>query len=205
MADNRFNLPEGVRMADLSGIEEGFDENRVNDRYCLIRVNVSAENIAPYFLKLIQILEEPGFFVIELPVSKTEEKALRKKDSDPCHKHVYYLDGITHNKAFRIFNQYQHLFVNDGMVNFGFGSITHEEVFVGAYKIFEIYTPEPEKFLNLFESMSIKRSECLKTVRNNISPDTPGERCTIECEPSIRDMLGEVMKMGFYLADTRED
>ncbi len=205
MEKTQFKLPEGVKVADLTGIEEGYDETKTNDNYYLVRINVSAGNIASYFLRLISALDDPGFFVVELPVSKKEEADLRKKDSDPCHKHVYYLDGITRQDAADIFEDYRDIFVNDGMVNFGFGSITHEEVYVGAYKIFDVYTPEPEKFRDILMEMGVPQSGSLRTVKDNISQENPGERCAMASHPNVSDMLSEVMEMGFYLADTRED
>ncbi len=135
-----FQLAEGIEVSSLEGISEGYSEDRTEEGYHLFTVNVSAENIPSYFLTLSQMVGEPAYFVVEVPVDEAEEQQLRQDDTDPFHKAVYYLDGIDYTQAEAIFRSYQRLFVHDGMVNFGFGSQQgYDEVFVGEYKIFTIF------------------------------------------------------------------
>jgi hypothetical protein len=89
-----FRLPTGIIVADLSGIEEGYDEKKRDDKLYTFRINISCENIAQYFLFFTSQMGEPGFFLIELPATESEEKKLRMKDTDSFYKHIYYLDGI---------------------------------------------------------------------------------------------------------------
>lgn len=205
MNTKQFGTAVGVVVPDLSGIQEGFDESIEENGYTLMHVNVSAEHIAPYFLRLMDEIEEPGFFIVEVPATEAEEKDRRKKPTSPFHKRVYYLDGISKERATRFFEEYRELFVNDGMCNFGFGSLSHEELFVGAFKIFEIFTPTPEKFRTTLWALDIAKQEHLRTIWDNTTAEAPARREALIAKPSIWNLLAELEHLGFYLADVRED
>lgn len=205
MNEKQFRTAVGVIVPDLSGIEEGFDECIEDNGYTLMHVNVSAEHIAPYFLRLAEEMDEPGFFIVEVPATEAAEKSLRKKPMSPFHKRVYYLDGISKERAKGLFEQYNHLFINDGLCNFGFGSLTHEELFVGEFKIFEIYTPTPEHFRAILWVLGMEKREHLRTIWDNTSADAPARREALAAIPSIWHLTAELENLGFYLADVRED
>jgi hypothetical protein len=197
-----FKLPDGVNVTDLSGIAEGYDES-MNDQRYTFRINVSAENIAKYFIYMISQMGQPGFFVVELPVTEHEEKELRKDKTYPFHNHVYYLDNISTAKAKEIFKKYERLFVHDGSVNFGFGA-AGDEVFVDLYKVFMIFTADRVKYRKVLRNLNIPSKKHLKTVWDSFSQNSPGHLKTLSEKPSIWDMLDELKGIGFYLAETRE-
>ena len=85
------------------------------------------------------------------------------------------------------------------MANFGFGSHQgHDEVFVGPYKMFEIYADTPEKYRLVLQDLGLKQQDPLKTVWENFRQDAPRRRNRIDGKPSIWDMLDELKKRGFY-------
>jgi hypothetical protein len=199
-----FKLPDGIQVNDLSGIAEAYCEFKPNNGTYLFKINVSCENIADYFTYLIPQIGQPGFFLVELPLTEQEELKLRKEKTDPFHKNIYYLDGISVDRAEEIFNQYQRLFIHDGMVNFGYGTQT-DEVFVGSYKIFSVFTRSPEKIRKAMTNLNIEPRDKLQTIWDNLSKDSPGTRFSLDEKPSTRDMIEELKQAGFYLAETRED
>lgn len=205
MNEKQFKTAVGVIVPDLSGIEEGFDECIEDNGYTLMHFNVSAEHIAPYFLRLMEEMDDPGFFIVEVPATEATEKELRKNPTSPFHKRVYYLDGISKERATKLFEQYSHLFINDGLCNFGFGSLMHEELFVGAFKIFEIYTQTPEHFRAAMWVLGMEKHEHLRTIWDNTNADAPARREALAAIPSIWHLTKELENLGFYLADVRED
>jgi hypothetical protein len=201
-----FRLPDGVQVSKLSGIHEGYSERQAEKGYYVFTVNVSAENIPNYFLKLSALVEEPAFFLLELGLNESEELNLRNNETDPFHKAVYYLDGIDFKKAETVFRSNERLLVHDGMVNFGFGSHNgHDEVYVGSYKIFEIYADSPEKYRRKLAELGIPQSKDFRTVWDNFDNDSPGRRSALSEKTTIWDMLEQMKSEGFYRAETRED
>lgn len=201
-----FQLAEGIEVSSLEGISEGYSEDQTEEGYHLFTVNVSAENIPTYFLALSQMVGEPAYFVVEVPVDEAEEQQLRQDETDPFHKAVYYLDGIDYKQAEAIFRSHQRLFVHDGMVNFGFGSQQgYDEVFVGEYKIFTIFADSPEKYRKTLAQLGVPFRPELRTVWDNFTQDTPGRRSVLREKPTIWDMLEQMKLEGFYYAETRED
>ncbi len=205
-ASHGFQMADGCGVKDLSGIEEGYrveDSEKGHSRFI---VNVSAEHIAPYFERLITLVEERSYFVIEVPVSEKEDQELRKSKNDPFHNRVYYLDGIDARKAREIFRRYQRILVHDGLVKFGFGCHKSvDEVFFGRYKILTIFAAKPDKYEAELRKMGIPRREVLKTVRDTITEEFPGVRKRLDEKPTLWDMVEELKKEGLYLAETREE
>lgn len=132
-----FQLPRGIEIADLSGIREAYSISKTEDGYYALTINVSAERIEPVFARLASEVKPPAFLLLETGTHRDVEKELRKNDTDPLHKDVYYLDGQTWADAKAKLAAYTHLLTHDGGINFGFGSHEgHDEIFVGPYKIF---------------------------------------------------------------------
>jgi hypothetical protein len=202
-----FKTVEGVRVPSTEGIHEAYSVSLTDEGYHRFTINVSAQNIPRVYKRLSSEVCEPGFFLLEVGSPEDAEKELRKNDSDPFHKDVYYLDGITREMTEKIFSQYENLLVNDGMISFGFGS--HEgrdEVYVGAYKVFRIYADEPDKYIAALAELGLPREEDVKTVWQTITRTTPGRRETLEGQDeTIWDMIDDLKKRGLYFAERRED
>src|SRR5205085_5064349 len=116
-----FIMADGCKVADLTGIHEGYSVRLANG-FSTFTLNVSAPHIAPTFVRLAQLPREPVFFTIEVGTPRDVEATLRKSDADPFHNDVYYLDGLTGDAARKIFQDDQRLFVHDGGIKFGNGS-----------------------------------------------------------------------------------
>lgn len=201
-----FATVEGCQVPDLTGIHEGYSETSA-DGYQVFTVNVSAENIATTFLRLAELPRGPVFFTIEVGTCKDVEATLRKKDSDPLHRDVYYLDGLSPEAAGKVFTAYERIFANDGEINFGIGSHQkHDEVFVGAYKVFYIYTVEPDKYRLALDAMGFRAEPKIKTVWKTFTPDLPGKRAVLtKTTKTIWDVVEELKKQGLRLAERRDD
>ncbi len=201
-----FNVVRGNHVPCLDGIEEGYSIRKYNNQYQLT-INVSAENIDNVFRKLCASVRSPGFLLLEHGTNAKIEDELRKSDNDPFHKDVYYLDGLEHEYFFQIYDQYKELLINDGEINFGFGShVTMDEIFVGPYKIFTVFTDDIDKYFNTLSDLGIYQKDELKTVWDNITPESPGSRMTIKHNGiDIYKMVKLLTETGLYLAERRED
>jgi hypothetical protein len=201
-----FQLPKGIQVADLSGIQEAYAVSVAPDGYHVFTVNVSAENIHRVFCKLAMEVNEPAFLLLESGSTQQVESQLRKHDTDPFHKDVHYLDDINWLRAKSIFDSYEELFTHDGCLNYGFGShVGHDEVFVGPYKIFVIYADNPEKYEVALEELGTAKVDRLKTVWDNFSPETPGRTNALtQAVPTIWEMIEQLKQQGLYFAERRE-
>lgn len=204
--EKTFNVVKGNYIPNLDGIMEGYSIIQ-NDSLFQITVNVSAENIGNVFRRLCEKVKTPGFLLFEHGTNATIEKQLRKSDSDPFHKDVYYLDGLDWEVFLNLYNEYNELLINDGEINFGFGShMGTDEVFVGPFKIFTIFTEELEKYIDVLSDLGFERLEDIRTVWDNFSESTPGSRNIIKHNGiDIYDMIELLTQRGLYLAERRED
>jgi len=202
-----FQLAEGIEVKDLSGIREAFSIRRETEGDYFIQINVSSPNIIRVFRELAAEVNEPGFFLVEVGSPEEAEKQIRKKESDPFHKDVYYLDGKNWKDISPIIVKYQYLLSQDGGVNYGFGSHSgRDEVFVTAYKIFHIYADEPSKYIKTLLKLGFKEVDSLRTVWDNFTIDMPGRRNVLtHAKPNIWAMIENLKKDGLYFAERRED
>lgn len=201
-----FSVVKGCHVTCLDGIEESYSVRKINERY-QISINVSAENIDNVFSTLCMKVKTPAFLVLEHGTNATIEESLRECETDSFHKDIYYFDGLETESFLQRYDQYKELLINDGFINYGYGSHnTTDEVFVGPYKIFTIYTNEIEKYLDSLLELSIPRVEVLKTVWDNVSVDTPATRMSVKYnEKDIYNMIEELTKTGLYFAERQED
>lgn len=202
-----FQVPRGIRVADLTGIREAYSVSVAEDGYHVFTVNVSAENIYKVFTRLAAEVNGPAFLLLETGTHRDIEDQLRKNDTDPFHKDVYYLDGIAWTDAKHILDTYAELLTHDGVINFGFGSHEgHDEVFVGPYKVFSIYADEPAKYETALQELGIPKVDRVRTVWENFTRNTLGQlRALDDAKPNIWSMIDELKEKGLYLAERREE
>ena len=204
---NKYQLPRGIEVPDLTGIHEAYSVRKSEKGFFVFTLNVSAENIFRVFLHLASKVKEPAFLLFETGVHEDVEKTLRKKDSDPFHKDVYYIDGLNWARAESIVKIYSELLVNDGEINFGYGTHKgYDEVYVGPYRVFEIYADDPGKYITLLNELGIAKEEKVKTVWGNFTRDSPGQRSALTDAPiTIWKMIEQLKEKGLYRAERRED
>ena len=197
-----FNTIQGVVLgkAALEGISSSYQlcENNMIDSV------LSAELIEPLLKKGVKLLPEPHFFFIEIPCTEDEEKELRKSKEDPTHRKLYYLDGCTEPVTQAIIERYGELLINDGLTRFGFGSnLSDEEIYVLDYQQIQVYADDL-RFEALFRELGAERTDRLKTVWENFTPENVGISMAIECEgEQCSDIPALLEKEGMYYAETR--
>ncbi len=203
----RFQLAEGINVANLDGIAEGYSVQQPDAGHARFVANVSVERLELAVLELASLVNSPGHLIIEKGTHRDEEERLRKTDADPFHCDVFYLDNIAYSAFREIFLRYARFFVHCGGTNAGFGSGKGtDEVFIGSYKVLAIYTHEPGKYVRAFERLRVPACPELKTVWDNFTAEAPGERRVITVAgKTIHDAVDELKKEGLYFAERRED
>jgi hypothetical protein len=206
LKQNKFQVVDGVQIPNHTELVEGFSRNQTTNGYYHYIINVSAERIPSVFARLSTEVSAPAFFLLEAGTHEDIEKELRKSSTDPFHKDVFYLDGITANQGVELFNKYENILVHDGMVNFGIGAHEgHDEVFVNAYKIFEIYADKPEKYDKALAELGFTKMENIKTGWDHFTQETPGSRSVVpDNGKTIWDMIEELKEQGLYFAERRD-
>jgi len=198
MSEKNFELVQGC-IASVEGIENAYQicENCIDS-------TVSAELIRPLLEGVIEKLEEPQFFFMEIPCSETEEKQLRKLESDPTHRKVYYLDGCTREVSLAILKRYGDLLINDGLTRFGFGSnTTNDEVYVMDYQQIQVYGMT-SYFEPVYKKLGISETHQLRTCWDNFSYENPGVSTSVEIDGErCEDIVENLSKEGMYYAETR--
>jgi len=199
-----FQTVEGNHVPNLTGIQEGYTKKYVND-YWHLAANVSAEHIEKMFCDLCAKVREPAFLLLEHGTNQKEEENLRQSDQDPFHLDVFYLDGLDYKRFEAIYDVYHELLVHDGEICFGYASHNGtDEVYVGAYKIFHIYTDTPEKYEQVLERAGFVLLENMKTVWDTFTADTPGaRRCIKKNNIDIYEMVNQLKEQGLYFAEYR--
>lgn len=207
VSQSKFRTVDGVTVPDLTGVAEGYSVKTAPAGYSDFTVNVSAERLAYVFRELSSQVAGLGYFLLETGTPRDIEETLRHKPSDPFHRDVFYLDGITVERAHAILAANERNLIHDGGVNFGFGSHkSRDEVFVGTYKIVRIYTDAPEKYREALKRLGFPKRETLKTVWDNLGPNTPGKRTILEdARPTRWEMIDALKTEGLHFAERRDD
>ena len=196
-----FNLAEGYEIQDFSSLEECFQVTDDN-----IVANISSNNLYKIILDMISLLPEPVFFFIEAPCDDDEEKSLSSNNST-THKKVYYLDNCNHKVARAIMKRYGELLINDGLVQFGFGShSSEEEIYIKKYNLFSVYSNNISEYAKVFKNNNIKKTTKIKTAWDILSNDNSGTCTMVEYNgESIYDIIENLADVGMYFSHNAED
>lgn len=165
-----------------------------------VRLNLSFEKIKPMLLEFVEQLEEPLFFVLQLPLTQQEEAELRKNGNDLLHQKVCYLDGQSKSQIMEIISNYGELLLNDGISQFAVAShATKDDFFIQKYKLIDIFSNPPSKYVELIKKYGVTETTNLLTVWDTFSHETPGEARRIEMDgKNISDVYDELVKLGLY-------
>jgi hypothetical protein len=174
-----FSTPKGISVPFPEQLTEGYDlVSRESGGYHL-RANIDGPQLQEVVRDLIELVPDPGFLILESPCNEVKELELRKSETDPFHRDVYYLDGLERWQVLQIFDNYAELLVHDGYIHFGFGSHSRErqdEIFVGSYKIISIFATDPSPYEKALHSHGILRQPRLITAWDTFSVESPGIR-----------------------------
>lgn len=200
--ENNFSLPQGIEINDISDIHNCFEATNKN-----ILASVSSDKLLKVLSDLIKQLTAPVFFFIETPCDEESEIKLRKDDSSPMHKDIYYLDNCTTKVALAIIKRYGELLVNDGIVQFGFGSNTeNEEIYVMKYNVLSIYSEDISAFSNVLKNHNIPQESNIQTLWDILSEENPGACTLIDLNgENIFDIVENLKDEGLYFSHQAED
>ena len=202
--------PKGIKVPFPERLAEGYEVIARESGGCHVLVNIDGTRLAEVFRGLVELVPDPGFLVLESPCNEARELELRKTESDPFHRDVYYLDGLDRYRFFQIFDDYSELLVHDGFVYFGFGSHCtkqRDEVFVGSYKIASVFTDDPAPYEAVLGGYEIPRVSKLTTAWDTFSEKNPGVRGRWrQGEMDIYSMIESLMReRNLYHAKTIDD
>lgn len=194
------NMIKGCKISNPSILYEGYE--KIKGRFI---ANVHADKMQCLFEAFVQLHNEMCFFVLEVPTNAKEEPAVQDETSS-LHKDVYYLDGLTPERAVEFLNVFAPWLIHDGMSSFGFGihSGGHEPM-SGKYNVVTLFTREPDMYENFFESLNIPKVNELKTAWDYFTPESPGEAFRYIHEGNdIYDLIAHMKQYGLYFAERRE-
>lgn len=172
-----------------------------------IIANVNASKIEEVFQHFIAIQQERLFFILELPASENDEIKLRKDNTAPMHKDIYYIDGLTSEQALVLLMRYGELLINDGLCQFGFGVHDNSaELMSNKYNVLELWTNDIGKYHDFFDAHDIPQTEKIVTAWDTFSKETPGQCSRVEIDGrNIFDLPRELADWGIYLAEQMEE
>ena len=200
------NMVQGCRVKDPSVLRstllyEGY--TRIASGFA---ANVNAEKIQPLLESFVKLHNELCFIILEVPTNAKEETALKSGGAQPFHKDVYYLDGLTPEKAVAFLDTFGEWLIHDGMSSFGIGIHSGaNEILVEKYNVVTIYTGTPQTYIGFFEMQDIREVMDLKTAWDYFSSDTPGETFRYEYQgKDVYDLVEHLKQYGLYFAERRE-
>ena len=196
-----FQTASGVTIPFPEKIREQFQvfEGRA------IRANISFGKLKFLLTEFYHSLPEPLFFVLQLPLSIQEERQLGHDKI--LHQEVCYLDGQTQNQIDSILNLYGQILLEDGISQFAVASHTsREELFIKKYKLIELYSPSPRRFVPHLQRNGLTETARLFTVWDTFSQTTPGKCRRIAMDGLDVYVIAErLKKLGMYRAKIIED
>lgn len=169
--------------------------------------NVNASKIEEVFQHFIAIQQERLFFILELPAGENDEIKLRKDNTAPMHKDIYYIDGLTSEQALVLLMRYGELLINDGLCQFGFGVHDNSaELMSNKYNVLELWTNNIGNYRDFFDAHDILQTEKIVTAWDTFSEETPGQCSRVEINGlNIFDLPRELADWGIYFAEQREE
>lgn len=186
-----FTLAQGCQLAGTKGVHEAYQIKEKN-----ILCNISSENLYGTLNKLIKQLSEPLFFFIEIPNDKA--------DADNDSKDVYYLDNCTTDVILAILKRYGDILLNDGIVEFGFGSLKdNDEICIMHYKVTSIYSENIVKYSKCLNELKFPKEDTIVTAWDMFC-DTNTDTCTtVECEgENYLNIIENLEEVGMYFSHT---
>ena len=171
-----------------------------------IRFHVSFQKLGAMLEDFLTRLMEPLFFVLQLPLTRQEEEALGAKTgqrlANASHERVCYLDGQSKEQIRAILRQYGELLLNDGISQFGVAShAIYDEMFIMKYKLVDIYSDNPSKYIDLMEHYELAPTDKLLTAWDTFSRETPGQTRRIEMDGiTVYEVYDALVNLGLYEA-----
>jgi len=141
------SIVKGCKIQDPSILYEGYE--RIESGFA---ANVNAEKIQELFEHFILLHNEYCFVILEVPTNAKEEPALTSDGTQPLHKDIYYLDGLTPERAIAFLQVFGEWVINDGMSSFGIGIHSGaNEIVLDRYNVVKVFTKTPKNYDNFLK------------------------------------------------------
>ena len=194
-----FKVIEGLNIANISRVTSSFTKVSDSEIHCI----VSAEMINSILKRTVKLVKKPYFF-IEVPCTDAQEAEL--KEESGSHMQLYNLE-VTQEVANAILKRYGDLLINDGVTNFGFGSLeTETEIYAMPFQTIMLYNKNDtsgfEKILKQDNITELKPNEFI-TIDSLLSKNNPADRVMVELNgETVFDVIENLKEVGLTLCDT---
>ncbi len=182
-----------------------FEEFELCEGY--IAANINASKVVDAMSRFIELhRDEHMFFILEIPSKAEDESLYGQVVTGSFSDDVYYIDGLTEEKALSLLSSLGPFLVRDGMNTFGFGGHkSHEEILFGRYNAMTIYTKEPPKYREFFEELSLEETGDLVTAWQTFDEDNFGECRMLSTSDgkTIYDIPDAFKAFGMYFYERR--
>lgn len=190
------DLIKGVEIPNSDKLEEGY-----NIKENCITMNVNYYKIRRLINDFINInKEEKMFLFIEVPTN-LEDEEVEENIIKELHNDVYYLDYLSNTDLKSILDVYDDILINDGLVNFGIGTFSGDEIGKYKYNIMNINTSEEKLYMyeNMLKNNNIYFNADLITAYDLINKNNPGISNSYKSNGiSIYDVIDELKRQGLY-------
>ena len=195
------NMIRGCRIQDPSLLFEGYEHTSFG-----FVANVNADRIQTLFEEFIRLHNSRCFVILEVPTNSKEEPGLMTNKAPSFHKDVYYMDGLTAERAIEFLRVFGEWVIHDGLSNFGIGIHSgNHEMILDKYNVVTIYTKTPQMYDNFFQIHNLNRVTDLKSAWDFFTPECPGESFLYEYKGNnIYDIIEYLKQYGLYFAERRE-
>ena len=196
-----FKIIEGLNIAETSGVKSSYVKENSSEIKCVI----SAEKIKPIIKKAVKLIKKPYFF-LEVPCTDSQEEKLSEKGESGTHMQLYNLE-VTYDVANAILERYGDLLINDGITNFGFGSLLNEtEIYIMPFQNIMLYNKnDASNFEKVLKDCNIPelKSEQFITLDSLLSKDNPADRVLVELDgETVFDVIENLKEVGLTFCDT---
>ena len=195
------NMINGCKISDPSVLYEAYVPIKSG-----FLANVNADKIQSLVESFINLHNETCFLILEVPTNAKEEPAFLAENPSPLHKDVYYLDGLSPQRAVELLRTFAPWLIHDGLSTFGFGIHSGgHEIMCGKYNVVTVFARDRQKYHGFFEAHDIYRVDELKTAWDYFNDDSPGESFSYVYEgKNIYDLIEHMKQYGLYFAERRE-
>lgn len=188
---------KGAFIPNSESLKEGYIADNK-----MIRSVVDANHILPIIDNFLDVVgKEPVFLFVQVPCN------LQDEFDDEFHDDVYYLDGVSTLKARKIIHEFSEILINDGMVSFGVGTKSGDEIGKYKYNTILVYSKSDIKtYFNIFTKEKILENKNLILPWDLINHDNPGicDSYTSPNGQTIYDVLESLKEYGMYRVEQRE-
>lgn len=172
-----FNFIKGAKIRESIVLKEEYE---IDGNW--IYANISAENIRKVIDQFVEIEKGNRFCLfIETPANIADETVVGVDNEgfyqlESKHMDVYYLDNITDDYVIYLLDEFDDIFINDGLSHFGVLSQSGREIGKYKYNIIKAYTRDDLlPLIKVFNSFDVPETDNLVTAWDYFSQDSPGE------------------------------